>query len=439
MTGSSIGTGVQASRASGARRPWTGAALGQRLRRRRSRKRRRLQAPPSVAILLPHLGEADATGMDAWTEYQVLRRRALRVTLHASRFEPAWAPLVRPLDEAARAHILIYHHAVNWPEGEEILRRHRGRARILRYHNVTPPEFFALYSPVLAADLAEGRAQTERLVRLCTHWTADSHFNLQELLQAGALPRRTTVLPPFHQAEALRAVPADPAPEQELAAAGAAGVVLFIGRRAPNKGLHHFVRVAEACRRMHPPVRFVWVGKEHSGPPGYEPEIEEYVDEHGLRSVVLLRGQVPLPSLKGYYQACDVFLSLSEHEGFGVPILEAQALGKPVVALARAAVVETAGPHAVLVSDLDYDHIAQVIVQLLRDPGWRQQLGAAGHVNYARRFAGPILEAQFVRLIRRAWAATGRRRRRRHRGARGRGAVGATVRSHAARHRRGGA
>src|SRR5690606_11156542 len=79
MTGSSIGTGVQASRASGARRPWTGAALGQRLRRRRSRKRRRLQAPPSVAILLPHLGEADATGMDAWTEYQVLRRRALRV------------------------------------------------------------------------------------------------------------------------------------------------------------------------------------------------------------------------------------------------------------------------------------------------------------------------------------------------------------------------
>ena len=202
-------------------------------RRRRFRTRRRWRARPWVAILLPYLGEADATGTDALTEYEVLRRRGLRVTLHAPQFEPVWASLIRPPVDAARAHILIYHHAVYWPEGEEILRRHRGRVRILRYHNVTPPEFFAPYSPVMAADLAEGRAQTARLVRLCTHWTADSHFSLHELLQAGAVPRRATVLPPFHQAEALRAAPADPAPGEVLADA-AEGVVLFVGR--PTKG-----------------------------------------------------------------------------------------------------------------------------------------------------------------------------------------------------------
>lgn len=379
-------------------------------RRRRFRTRRRWRARPWVAILLPYLGEADATGTDALTEYEVLRRRGLRVTLHAPQFEPVWASLVRPPVDAARAHILIYHHAVYWPEGEEILRRHRGRVRILRYHNVTPPEFFAPYSPVMAADLAEGRAQTARLVRLCTHWTADSHFSLHELLQAGAVPRRATVLPPFHQAEALRAAPADPAPGEVLADA-AEGVVLFVGRRAPNKGLHHFVRVAEACRRLHAPVRFVWVGGQHSGLPGYEREITEYIAENGLQNVVLLQDKVPLPVLKGFYEACHVFLCLSEHEGFGVPVLEAQALGKPVVALARAAVTETAGPHAVLISALDYDHIAEVIVELLQDPDRREQLGAAGHANYAARFAGPVLQAQFLRLIRRAWAATGLRRR----------------------------
>ncbi len=382
-------------------------------RRRRYRRPRPGPAPRSVAIVLPSLEAADATGIDAWTEYQVLRRHGLRPTLHASRFEPAWAPYVRPLSEAARAQVLIYHHGIHWPEGEALLHRHRGRVRILRYHNVTPPGFFAPFSPAVAASLEEGRAQTERLVRLCTHCTADSSFSLRELLEAGASPQRASVLPPFHQTEALLRVPADPAPGQALAATGAAGVVLFVGRRVPNKGLHHFVRLAEACRRLHPPVRFVWIGGGHPALGAYEREIQEFVDKHQLHNVVLLHGKVPLPVLKAYYQLCDVFLSLSEHEGFCVPILEAQALGKPVAALARAAVAETAGPHAVLFADVDYDHMAHVIVQLLRDPGRLQQLGAAGHANYAHRFVGPMLEAQFLRLIRRAWATTVRRRRRR--------------------------
>ncbi|MGY6500683.1 MAG: glycosyltransferase, partial [Acidimicrobiales bacterium] len=158
---------------------------------------------------------------------------------------------------------------------------------------------------------------------------------------------------------------------------GAGSVWLFVGRLAPNKCQHDVVRAFAVFRRVvDPSARLVLVGGSSSG--RYVDAVGALVQELGLVGSVVVAGSVPDEELGSYYAAADVFVCLSEHEGFCVPLLEAMFHETPVVAFAAAAVPETVGSAGLVVGDKSPVVVSSAVARVLGDVGLRERLVAAG-------------------------------------------------------------
>ena len=102
--------------------------------------------------------------------------------------------------------------------------------------------------------------------------------------------------------------------------------------------------------------------------------LREVVDSLDLREHVLFAGHASLPELVAYYRVAHVFLCMSEHEGFCVPLLEAMVHGVPIIAYAAAGVPEALGGAGILVNDKDYPMIAEIASLLTEDEALRNQV-----------------------------------------------------------------
>ena len=111
-----------------------------------------------------------------------------------------------------------------------------------------------------------------------------------------------------------------------------------------------------------------------------------------------LTGEVSDASLAAHYGAADVFLSLSAHEGFGVPVVEAMAAGVPVVARGAGAVRETAAGAAVVLAAADPSYVAAALHRVCTDDALRAFLRAAGRRRAAELAEGGAA-AQIVEAI----------------------------------------
>jgi glycosyltransferase involved in cell wall biosynthesis len=104
-------------------------------------------------------------------------------------------------------------------------------------------------------------------------------------------------------------------------------VVLFVHWLAPRKGPQHLVEIAQRVRKEVPNVMFMVVGE---GP--YRETLEQQVRERGLQSTIKLLGGIPNNEIARYYSVADIFIMPSEEEAFGRVLLEAMAMGVPIVA-----------------------------------------------------------------------------------------------------------
>jgi glycosyltransferase involved in cell wall biosynthesis len=293
---------------------------------------------------------------------------------------------------ASPANAIIYHHSIEWPLGEEILRRARARI-VIKYHNITPEHFFAGQHPGLEAECRRGREQTARLRTALPDalWLADSAFNLAD---AGLAQDSTAVVPPFHVVEGWRSMHPSRAVLDALGDGGALNL-LAIGRLVPNKGFHTLVDAVAYHRRHHGGrVRLNIVGVSAGGEDRYQRALRQRIAGHGLDRHVRLLGQVSDEELLALYQGSHYLLCASEHEGFCVPVIEAQSLGLPIVAKDIPAVRETAGESQLLLGG-DPAELAEAVAMLEAKPQYRRFLIDAGLENFERRFRRAELERRF--------------------------------------------
>jgi glycosyltransferase involved in cell wall biosynthesis len=205
---------------------------------------------------------------------------------------------------------------------------------------------------------------------------AVSAYNEAEL--AGAGYRQTAVAPVLVDLDGTGVEP-DPATTERLGRARRAGGAdwLFVGRVAPHKCQHDVVRAFAAYRRLYDPqARLHLVGTP--GSHAYVTVLRRYVAALGLGAAVSLPGSVPAEALRAHFGAADVFVCLSEHEGFCVPVIEAMRLEVPVVAYAAAAVPETVAGAGVLLDDKGPVTVAAAVHRVVTDGALRRQLTAAG-------------------------------------------------------------
>jgi glycosyltransferase involved in cell wall biosynthesis len=315
--------------------------------------------------LIPSHHARDAAGSELLTIEKVMQEAGWQVECYADQIDEELRGHTKPfsqLDQTNLEDTLILYHFCGGSEMTAKFAQLQATKAII-YHNITPGQFFMPYAPHIAAGSDEGRKQLPLLAKKVKLAIGHSDYSTSELRAVGFKTTRT--IPFLFDPQRTRIEP-DPAMMQKLAAKP---MVFFVGRLVPNKAPDHFVEVAREYFKAgkYPDARFVQVGKSQIVP-AYSERVEKLIKSSGLtEDQLLFAGEVSEAELMACFSSASLFLSLSRHEGFCVPILEAMHFDLPVLALSRAAVPETLGEAGVLFDIEDPARIAAIIGHLLAD------------------------------------------------------------------------
>jgi glycosyltransferase involved in cell wall biosynthesis len=276
---------------------------------------------------------------------------------------------------SAPANVLLYHASTHSPMAAFLAGR--PEPLVLDYHNITPARYFARWEPAAAASMEQARVELCLLAPVAELALADSAYNEAELIEVGY--RRTGVSPLLVDFEQYRGRPDSRAMARlEHQRTHGGNRWLFVGRFAPNKCQHEVIGAFAAYRRFFDArARLALVGGLTSRL--YYRSLQQLVGELDLGDSVELADALTFGELLAYYRASDVFVCLSEHEGFCIPIIEAMQLDLPVVAFAAAAVPGTVGGAGVLLEDKDPLTVACAVDRVLSDGPLKAGLIEAGH------------------------------------------------------------
>jgi len=330
---------------------------------------------------VPAAHKGDAIGDSARRVRSLLRDLGHESDLYAMTIDDELRGDVIPWTDtgATRGDLTIFHFALVSPMTERFARLNSGR--VLQYHNVTPAHFFAGYDAAIYRLAMLGREDLKSLVGHTDMAFGDSEYNRQELEELGFA--NTGVFPIAVDTERLTHAPRRPALEEVLRSEGWLNF-LFVGRIVPNKKIEDHIKLAEHYKRyVDEHYRFIFVGKTDATPKYYA-AIQELLQRYRMPpGRFLFTGPVPDIDLAAYYRTASVYISLSEHEGFCVPLLEAMAADVPVLAYGATAVPDTLGGAGVQFAPKDLEFAAELLGEL----AYNEQLRTAVIAGQRRRLA----------------------------------------------------
>lgn len=325
-----------------------------------------------VFQLLPTIAAGDAVSNDAIAIKGVLEDMGYTTAIFAENIDKhlpsGTAYPIRRMPKPSAADTVLYHLST----GSELnyrLAEMKAKKGII-YHNITPSYFFRPYNGFLTDLLDAGRKEAAFLADKADFCIADSEYNRQELIDMGYKCDISVrpVLIPFSEyrtrpdGDVLRKYDSD-------------GFVnfLFVGRVAPNKK-HEDIIKTFYCYKKHcnPNSRLLFVGS-WQGCELYYKRLLKYIKALEL-SDVIFAGHVSFHELIAYYQVADIFLCMSEHEGFCVPIAEAMYFGVPIIAYDACAVSGTLGDAGILLKEKNPAEAAFAADRIIRDTTLRREL-----------------------------------------------------------------
>jgi L-malate glycosyltransferase len=358
-----------------------------------------------IALLTPLLTNADAISNDLYGMQAVLKAQGHDARLFANEsradgVESLPATKIKSFLKTADD-VLIYHYSMGWNFGLDLLRELNCRT-VVKYHNITPPEFFADFSLDYENVCRHGREQIKDIALAgCDLYLADSDYNSSELLEAGVDHSRCFVVAPFHQIDRLERL----APDAEVLDSYVNDQInlLMVGRVAPNKGHVALIKTLAVYRREYnPDARLLIVGKEDEPLQSYSQYLRQMVSRLDLDGSVVFAGCVSDEQLKAYYLAADFFVLTSEHEGFCVPLVEAMAMKVPIIACASSAIPSTVGKAGLVWPDRHPYVLAESIDYLSRDESLTVALGLLGRRRYEECFSNERIAEDFFSALERA-------------------------------------
>lgn len=358
-----------------------------------------------IALLTPLLTTADAISNDLYGMQAVLKKSGHDARLFANEnttHDPNVLPAGKVKDFLKSTDdLLIYHYSMGWNFGLILLQELKCR-RAVKYHNITPPEFFAGISLDYENVCRHGRQQIKDIARSsCDLYLADSDYNLQELLQEGVDDSKCMVVAPFHHIDKLDLLEPDGQVLDQFV--NDKVNILMVGRVAPNKGHASLIEALAVYRREYNhDARLLIVGKEVEQLHGYSQWLRQMVASLDLEGSVIFAGCVSDEQLKAYYLAADFFMLTSEHEGFCVPLVEAMAMKVPIIACASSAIPATVGKAGLLWKERNPYLLAESVDYLDHDESLSAALGLMGRRRYEQFFSNERIAEDFVGALTRA-------------------------------------
>jgi glycosyltransferase involved in cell wall biosynthesis len=335
------------------------------------------QGTRRVAQLLSAAGPHDAVTNQALAYARMMRSWSIEGHVYATVVVPELKRKVRPASQLAgeleRDDLVVIHYTVHTRGLEEVL--DLPQRKLLVYHNVTPPELLWDFEPFVAARCAVGRERLADYAGRVDAIATATRFNAADLVAAGFDDVR--IVPNLYLFDRERLQPRANGTRFQDGKTN----VIFVGRLAANKRQDELIKAfALYQRHRDPDSRLILAG----GASGltYRDRLEQLATAIGARDVVLT-GPIEQPALNTAYAASSVFVCLSEHEGFCLPVLEALHFGLPVIAYRAGAVPEVAGDAAVMLDDKDLPTIAELIDLCAREQPLRTELARRGDQRLA--------------------------------------------------------
>jgi glycosyltransferase involved in cell wall biosynthesis len=348
-----------------------------------------------IAHYTPTLAYGDAVGNDLIAIHNIVRVLGYESEIYCSNLDPkikdisvSWVnDATPPLSESD---ILVFHIAIYWDEPADRWLKCSSCRKIAVYHNITPSKYFIDYTGSEYECTKRGLQMVRESKGVFDYCLAVSQINKDDLLSYGwtcpidVLP----IIIPFEDYEV--------APDAKTIRQYSDGAtnLLFVGRLAPNKKQEDVVTVFwQYHRRYNPNSRLFLVGSEGD----YGCKLRQWVMESGIQNVIFAN-HVPFNEILAYYKIAHVFICMSEHEGFCVPLVEAMFFDVPIVARATTAIPDTLGGSGVLIPEYDTTLTAGIIDALMTRPELRQQIIAKQRERLSD-FAYEKIKGQFTRFL----------------------------------------
>lgn len=290
---------------------------------------------------------------------------------------------------------IILHYSLGSPLNPVYESWSEGR-KTLVYHNITPAKWYRSINQRVADDIEAGLRDLPRLCRVSDAIWADSAYNAQEIRAVG------------FSSEVLELLvdPArwDGARNEGIYASvsNSPGVqVLHVGRLAPNKCVEDIIKSFYFLVKYNDPsarLRLVGIDTDTEL---YSFSLRELANHLGIGYAVEFVGPLSDSEVRAMYEASDVYVCMSEHEGFCLPIIEAMHFGLPVVAYAAGAVPDTLGNGGVLVHEKKHAEIGHLLADIAQPGALRDLL-----IQNGRARVEYFSIDRFTRRVRELLAAT---------------------------------
>lgn len=264
--------------------------------------------------------------------------------------------------------------------------------KAILYHNITPSIYLEMINKQMANSLKLGRTQIKALAGSAEVNMADSQYNADELLQYGYT--NVKVLPLILDLNKLT----DSVDKKTIKKYDDSIVnVLFVGRCVPNKKIEDAITAFYYFNKyIEPNSRFIHVGS-YAGTEPYYHLLLAQIKEVGLNNVFFTKS-IPQSHLNAVYKCADIFLSMSEHEGFCIPLIESMVHDVPILAYSAAAVPETMDGAGILFTEKNYEMIAEMMGEIVRNKTFRDSI-IDGQRKRMNRFRGLNLESELKKHL----------------------------------------
>jgi glycosyltransferase involved in cell wall biosynthesis len=346
----------------------------------------------------PVIAYGDAVGNDCLELQRMFWASGIRSDLFAWGTRPEVRGLTRDWRDLERLKsrdgLLLVHHSMGNDAVSDVAKLPVRKAVI--YHNITPAAYFEGLNEEARRYADIGRQQLVELARAAEFGFADSEYNRRELADAGCA--NTAVVPIAIDWEQFDVAP-DPDVTRRLA--DERTVILVVGQILPHKAIHDVIAAFATYREADRGARLYLVGSTAmSG--DYLAKMRRTVAAAALDDAVTFTGPVTTEQLVAYYRGASAFLTLSEHEGFCVPLLEAMRSDLPIVAHAGGAIPETLGDAGILLERKTPETVAAELERVVRDQALRKDL-----VDRGRRRIEEFSRERIVERLRTALAQGG--------------------------------
>lgn len=344
--------------------------------------------------LVHTLNYGDAISGETLALQRIFRARGIESDIYAINTHPKYQGLTKDYRDFNRGFMgeVILHYSLGSPLNE-LYRNLPLAKRTMIYHNLTPAKWFQGINPRIVADIEAGLAELPELLKISDKIIADSKFNAGELKAYGV-------------DAAVLGLSFDPVrwdiPRNEgfynlLKQEG--GIhVLHVGRIAPNKCLEDIIKAFYFLHHKIDKRSRLWLPGIDIDTELYSFSLKRMVHEFQLTGVVEFCGGRSDDELKALYEAASVYVCMSEHEGFCLPVIEAMNFNLPVIGYQASALPETIGDGGIIVHDKDPHKLAELIYQVSTDLSLRRQLIERG-LDRVKDFSFKVFQDEVNLLI----------------------------------------